>query len=99
MSPPHHMTQEEMLSAVVELDQAIYTHEQWVEGIYAALICHVHADQRDLADDSYRNCRFGQWYYSNGAAKLSDRAGFGEVEVEHKRMHQLAASLLRSVEQ
>ncbi|MBK5265632.1 MAG: diguanylate cyclase [Alphaproteobacteria bacterium] len=96
MSLIRHLTQEEMLAVVTELDQAIYTHEQWTEEMYTALICHVHADERDLSDDSYHRCRFGQWYYADGTAKLSDWPGFEEIAIEHKRMHQYATSLLRA---
>ncbi|MDD3798362.1 MAG: diguanylate cyclase [Novosphingobium sp.] len=96
MSLPRHLTQEEMQTALAELAQAIYTHEQWTEEIYAALVCHLNADERDLGDDAHRNCRFGQWYYTSGMSKLSDRAGFREVEAEHRRMHQYATSLLRA---
>ena len=88
------MTQDEMLAAVAELDQAIYTHEQWTEEIYAALICHLQADERDLSDEPDRNCRFGQWYHSAGAVRFSGRPGFAEVEIEHKLMHQYATRLL-----
>ena len=96
MSLPRYLSQEEMLTAVSELDQALYTHEQWTEEVYAALVCHLQADERDLCAESYRQCRFGQWYYTSGTVKLSDRAGFNEVETEHKRMHQYAASLLNA---
>jgi diguanylate cyclase (GGDEF)-like protein len=91
------MLQEEMRVAVTELDQAIYAHEQWVEEIYTVLICHVPADDRDIDGNSFHKCRFGQWYYGGGAAKLADRAGFAELEIEHKRMHQYASDLLRTV--
>lgn len=99
MTLPRHLSQEDMVAAVTELDQAIYTHEQWTEEIYAALICHLHADERDLSEESFRKCRFGQWYYGEGTSKLSDRSGFAEVEAEHQRMHQYATSLLRAAAQ
>ena len=88
------MSQEEMRVAVTELDQAIYAHEQWVEEVYAALVCHLAADDRDIDDNAFRKCRFGQWYYGRDAAKLAEHAGFAELEIEHKRMHQYAAALL-----
>lgn len=96
MSIPRPMTQDEMISAVNELDQAIYTHEQWTEEVFAALICRLPADDRDVGNEPYRKCRFGQWYYGNGTLRLSDRSGFSEVEIEHKRMHQFAATLLHA---
>lgn len=96
MAFPKPMSQEEMLAAVTELDQALYIHEQWSEEVNAALICRLRPDGRDVADDSYRQCCFGQWYYGVGAEKLVGHPGFTEVEMEHKRMHQYAAGLLRA---
>ena len=84
-------------SAVAELDRALYMHELWAEEIYTALVCHLHPDDRDLRPDAHRQCRFGQWYYSVGDTALARHRGFAEVEVEHKRMHEYAASLLAAV--
>ena len=42
------------------------------------------------------NCRFGQWFYSAGKVALEQHSGFAEIGLEHERMHQYAASLLRS---
>lgn len=99
MAPSRHLTQIEMRSAVMELDQALYTHEQWIEEIYTALICQLPADDRDVSENAHLKCRFGQWYYAKGKTTLADRPGFAEVETEHKRMHQHAASLLRAAAQ
>jgi len=96
MAHQQHLTQEELISAIAEIDQAIYGHEQWLEEVMAALICKLPADERDLNHEAWRNCRFGQWYYTKGVAKLADRASFREVENEHKKMHQHASSLLRA---
>ncbi len=96
MINPKPMSQEVMVAAVTELDQAIYTHEQWAEEINAGLICRLRPDGRDTADDSYRQCRFGQWYYGAGVERLVGYPGFAEVEMEHKRMHQYAGSLLQA---
>ena len=46
--------------------------------------------------ESHHQCRFGQWYYKTGLAALKDYPGFAEIGLEHERMHQYAASLLRS---
>ena len=32
------MPQDEMRTALVELDQALYNHEQWCEALYATLM-------------------------------------------------------------
>ena len=95
MPSPRAMSKDDMITAISELDQAIYTHEQWTEGIYAALICRLPADTRDIGEEPHRKCRFGQWYYGQSAAKLSGRPGFAALEAEHKQMHEYARNLLR----
>jgi diguanylate cyclase len=54
------MSSEQMRAAVTELEQALYNHEQWSETLYATLACHLAPDERDLAEDAHRRCRFGQ---------------------------------------
>lgn len=85
-----------MREAVAALEQAWYNHAQWAEALYGTLICRLPADQRDMAADAHRKCRFGQWYYKSGAASLDGHSGFEEMGIEHEKMHQHAASLLRA---
>ncbi|MCT2400732.1 diguanylate cyclase [Novosphingobium mangrovi (ex Huang et al. 2023)] len=85
-----------MRAALVQLDQALFNHDQWAEAINQTLICRLPFDERDVAADAHRHCRFGQWYYGTGAASLQDHPGFAEIAIEHERMHQLASGLLRS---
>jgi diguanylate cyclase (GGDEF)-like protein len=79
-----------------QLEQAIYNHEQWAEAINTTLICHLIPDERDLAGDAHRRCRFGQWYHEAGLPILERHAGFEAIGIEHERMHQYATKLLRS---
>jgi diguanylate cyclase len=90
------MSDEQMRTALKELEQAAYNHEQWSEMIFSTLICRLAPDERDVSTDSHRHCRFGQWYYNSGFATLEGHPGFSEIAAEHKHMHQFAASLLRS---
>jgi diguanylate cyclase len=60
------LTQDQMRSALTELEQALYNHERWSEELHANVICGVPPDQRDLDDDAHHKCRFGQWYYGAG---------------------------------
>ena len=83
-------------AALKELEQASYNHDQWAETLYATLICHLTPDERDTCHDPHHQCRFGQWYYKFGLAALEDYPGFAEIGLEHERMHQYAASLLRA---
>lgn len=85
-----------MRTALRELEQAIYNHEQWTETLHAALICRLPPDQRDISPDSHRKCRFGQWLYGTGTLELGRHPGFSEIEIAHERIHQYAASLLRA---
>jgi diguanylate cyclase len=90
------ISDELMRAALKELEQASYNHDQWAETLYGTLICHLTPDERDTCHDPHHQCRFGQWYYKSGLAALKDYPGFAEIGLEHERMHQYAASLLRS---
>lgn len=90
------MPSEQMRKAVNELEQAIYNHEQWTEMLYGTLICRMTPDHRDVSVDAHRQCRFGQWYYKSGAVTLDGHPGFMEIGLEHERLHQYAAGLLRA---
>lgn len=90
------ISDEQMRIALKELEQAIYNHEHWAETLYGTLICHLPPDERDIGPNTHHLCRFGQWYYKSNGAALIKFPGFAEIGFEHERMHQYAASLLRS---
>lgn len=89
------LTDEQMRTALKELEQASYNHDRWAETLYGTLICRLSPDERDISRDSHHICRFGQWYYKSGGVALREHPGFAEIGLEHERMHQYAASLLR----
>lgn len=84
----------ELQEILQQLNQAIYTHEQWSKDLTRSLISRLPYDNRDIADDAHRQCRFGQWYYSSAPQALRDHPSFMAIEAEHRRMHQLAVRLL-----
>ena len=90
------MSGEQMRATLKELEQAAYNHDQWAEMLQSTLICRLPPDQRDISGDAHRMCRFGQWYYRSGVVAHEPHPGFVEIGIEHERMHQYAASLLRS---
>lgn len=90
------VSNEQMHTALKALEQAVYNHEQWAEALHGTLICHLEPDQRDLDPKAHQKCRFGQWYYLSGGVALERFPGIAEMAVEHERMHQCAASLLRA---
>ncbi|WP_067733309.1 diguanylate cyclase [Novosphingobium naphthalenivorans] len=85
-----------MRTALTQLDQALTNHEEWSEEIVRALICHVPLDSRDTDPEAHMHCRFGQWYYGDGARVLHEHPGFTEIAVEHQQVHELAAALLQT---
>ena len=89
------MSREEMSVALRELDQALYVHQRWSEGVYGVLICHLTPEASDLADDAHRVCPFGSWYYSTHEGGLRQHPGFLAIAVEHEQMHRIAARILR----
>ena len=88
-------SQDDVRAALRELDQAIYNHERWVEAVNCTLVCRLPPDERDMDDQAYRKCRFGQWYYAPRSEALRDHPGFAAIEGEHTRMHEIGANLLR----
>ncbi|MBZ5558698.1 MAG: diguanylate cyclase [Acidobacteriia bacterium] len=89
---------DDLQTALKELGQAIYNHEQWHKDLTRVLVCHLPCDQRDVAVDAHRQCRFGQWYYGSGVSRFRDHAGFTALALEHERMHAMAARLLQASE-
>ena len=87
---------EMMRTALKELEQAVYNHDQWAENLYGTLICRSTPDDRDISPEAHHNCRFGQWYQKAGATILKHHPGYAEIGLEHERMHQYATGLLHS---
>lgn len=88
------MSKEAMVVALSALDQAMYVHQKWSESIHASLICNLSPDARDLTEDAYRECPFGQWYYSPQNEELGQHPGFVAIASEHEQMHHLAREIL-----
>lgn len=88
------ISQDELQAALIQLDQAIYNHNQWYESLIRTMVCNLPYDRRDVSKDAHRECRFGQWYYDIAPPILHEHPGFAAVELSHKRMHQIAAALL-----
>jgi diguanylate cyclase (GGDEF)-like protein/PAS domain S-box-containing protein len=76
-----------------ELLQAEANHRYWTEQVLANL-----DDPRDQATPEalrdYRECRFGQWYYDEGASHFHKLSEFRALDEVHQKVHQAAAGLL-----
>lgn len=84
----------ELQSTLRQLDQGIYHHEQWAKDLTRTIVCGLPYDSRDVADDAYQQCRFGQWYYASSPEALRSHPAFVAIALEHRRVHMLAARLL-----
>lgn len=89
-------TPAEIQTILLQIEQAIYNHERWYESLVAALVCRLPYDRQDVDPNAHHKCRFGQWLYSSGRELLQNHPSLPAMETEHKRMHQLAASLLEA---
>jgi len=90
------VSHKELDSILVQIDQAIDSHDQWHRQLVRTLICKLQPDQRDLADDSYTQCRFGQWYYEQASPSMRQHPTFASMEYEHKLLHELVVKLLNA---
>lgn len=85
---------EELLQIIAQLEQSIYNYQQWRNMLLRTLICKLTPDKHDIGPQPHKDCRFGQWYYSEAHKNLQEDAGFLALGVEHEHMHQLASRLL-----
>lgn len=88
------VSREMLQSTLSELDQAVHNHDLWYKELIRSIVCQLKHDPREFSDDSHRQCRFGQWFYSMSAQELHDHPSYLSIETEHMRMHQLANKLL-----
>jgi len=85
----------ELDGILVQIDQAIDNHDQWFHQLVRTLICKLPPDQRDVAEDAHKLCRFGQWYYQYSNPALRSHPTFAAIENEHKLLHEQVSSLLQ----
>lgn len=88
------ISREQLQDVILQLEQALYNHQQWYNSIIRSLVCKLPADRHDITHEAYKECRFGQWYYGNYVENLHEHPGYIALGEEHKQMHQAAAKLL-----
>ena len=88
------VSHKELDNILVQVDQAIDNHDQWYYQLVRTLICKLPPDQRDIDDDAFKLCRFGQWYYNYSSSALRSHPTFAAIENEHKQLHEQVAKLL-----
>ncbi|MDH4312557.1 MAG: diguanylate cyclase [Gammaproteobacteria bacterium] len=80
-----------------QIEQAAHDHAHWHQILLRSIVCRLPADPNDLEHDAHRRCRFGQWYYEQAPVELWEQPAFVAIEAEHRRLHQVAAQMLREV--
>ena len=91
------INREEIQDCIFQLEQGIYYHQQWYNGIIRSLICRVPTERHDINHDAHKECRFGQWYYQAAPEKMRHHPGFIALGEEHLKMHETATKLLTSI--
>lgn len=94
--PLANIPRNQLQDIISQLDQALYNHKEWHRLLVRTLICQLPGDQHDLAPEAYKECRFGQWYYTYADKNLHENPGFKAIGEEHKRLHKLTAQLLKT---
>ena len=85
----------ELDAILVQIDQAIDSHDQWFSQLVRTLICKLPPDQRDLEENAHKLCRFGQWYYQYSNPALRSHPTFAAIEHEHQQLHAQVSNLLQ----
>ncbi|MBI2791031.1 MAG: diguanylate cyclase [Gammaproteobacteria bacterium] len=98
MSVLNQINHDELQQILAQLDQALYHHQQWHNAIIRILVCRLPCDKHDLRADAHKQCRFGQWYYSDDDTlkKIAEHEGFTAIGKAHQQMHYQAAGLLNT---
>lgn len=92
------MSHDELRQIIAQLDQAIYNHQQWYNALIRTLVCRLPGDENDNNPESFKKCRFGQWYYGPTSEKLRNHLGFTAIGIAHQQMHELVIRLLKAVD-
>ena len=90
MDPPR------LQQALDELEEATRDHEAWYRDLIRSIVCRTSAAPEELEPDRFRHCRFGEWYYGRAHTELRDQRAYAAIETEHRRLHRVAARVLRA---
>ena len=79
------------------LQQAIRDHAEWHRRIMRTLVCRLPVDPADLSQDAFCSCGFGRWFHDPAQRALRERPQYDPVDAGHRRLHELAADVLREM--
>lgn len=90
-------TTREIKSIVKELEQAVIDHRVWLHGWHRSLIFDLPVDPICYSQESFRRCRFGQWYYRHPSPILSEHSGFEVIDQLHRKLHKTTFALAEKI--
>jgi diguanylate cyclase len=93
----HNMQAVALRDILEQLDQATQDHLEWHANLLRVIVCELPCDPNDLASTAHRRCRFGKWYYERATTELRDQRAFSAIGIEHQRVHEVAAGVLREI--
>lgn len=88
-------TNQQLQTVISQLDQAIYSHDQWYKSLQRVLVAHVPPEQSDLMPDAHQQCRFGKWYGSPHTEFIQKNPAFISLGDAHEKMHSSARHILQ----
>jgi methyl-accepting chemotaxis protein len=65
-------------------------HKNWVQKLYRMYYSNESVDPSKIAD--HKDCKLGQWYFSNESDSYKGLSEFSMIEIPHKEIHELARS-------
>ncbi|WP_419659570.1 diguanylate cyclase (GGDEF) domain protein [Desulfosarcina variabilis str. Montpellier] len=83
-------TTENIKSTIQVLEQAVNEHRRWLNDWHRSLIFDQPLAKICFSKDSYRQCGFGQWYYSQSSPILKDHTVFLLIGQIHRDLHSRA---------
>lgn len=87
------LTSEKLRTIVKELEQAVIEHSWWLHDWHRSLIFDLPINEICFSKHSYRQCRFGKWYFSLPSPILCNHPGFITIDQHHRRLHDSAYAL------
>jgi PAS domain S-box/diguanylate cyclase (GGDEF) domain len=92
------LNRQEARECLLQLQQALEHHNQWLNRLHETLACHLPAHPADVADDAHRQCLFGQWFHQVDHPALVNNPKFAALGEIHRRLHEAARQLLLNAE-
>jgi len=80
-----------------EIDKAIESHQKWYQDLLRVLVSRVPPDEKDLRNDAYKLCEFGEWFYTSHVELIQDHPTFVSLGHAHENMHKSAKQLIELV--